>query len=537
MGLIFIDKFMSKKPELAACLLAVGLLLGCNPRVKDATLYQEDNRSQVHFSPEKGSMNGPFELYCQSSELHLFYPCNPDAVTANTTHIGHAVSTDMIHWEHKDVALSPDTLGGIVSASVVWDADNQSGFGTGGQHPLVMLYTYHDYVKESRGGAGFKSIGLAYSFDNGDSWNKYDGNPVLSHPETDYKDPNVFWDSQRKRWVMLLSAENRITFYTSRDLKEWKQTGSFGKEIGREDDFWESPDLFRLTSKDGKDSRWILLVNIGYGESGEWGAGYFIGDFDGETFLPEQNEPMWLDHGKDFYAARTFTLPDGRRILSGWMNNWEYVAGEPSTVRKGEMAMLRKLDMEKINGKYILISEPVEEIQSLHSKRALIAGIDLVHNSEKMGIEDISAKVPFPVIPSELTLRYQLNGRAGLIGFAEKFGIRFSNRDGESLSIGYDYFNRRFYIDRTKVSKEWMPELFTGIHILPFDILPYNELDMRIILDNTSVEMFAMGGKAVMTDLFFPASGFDKAELFAENGKIIVDEITVVQLNSIWTEY
>jgi sucrose-6-phosphate hydrolase SacC (GH32 family) len=159
--------------------------------------------------------------------------------------------------------------------------------------------------------------------------------------------------------------------------------------------------------------------------------------------------------------------------------------------------------------------------------------LEIVQDIYSAGIEDITPHIPFPLLPSEITIRFKTDNQFQ-IGFSEKFGIKLSNKRGEYILAGYDTFHQQFYIDRTHSTSLIMPEKFTGIHIQQYQIDQSGILEMQIILDAASIELFASEGKVVMTDTFYPSVGFNKIAIYAENGRIQVEEVSVTQLKSIW---
>lgn len=518
-------------------LFCISLLSACSysKQTDDANNYQEKYRSRIHFSPEKNWMNGPAGLVYLEGEYHLFYPHNPVSLTGRATHWGHAVSDDLIHWRHLPIALEPDSLGSIISGSVVVDKTNTSGFGTTENPPLVALFTYHNYEAESKGEVEIESQGLAYSLDKGVTWSKYDRNPVIANPGIrDFKDSKVIWHNSLQKWIMVLAVNNRISFYTSDNLKEWTFASDFGTDLGGNNDICECPDLFEIEIDDTGETKWILIVNMGFGETGEWGTSYFTGDFDGSSFIADQTTPFWVDYGNDHYAGSTVSnMPDNKRVLIGWMNNWEYAAEIPTKEWKGTLTLPRELKLMRVNTNYLLTSEPVKELESLYADRIVIPGKTLVQDIKREGLYDVTDKIPFPLLPTEVKIRFKTDDMEQML-FAEKFGVILRNKENESLLIGYDNFNRRFYVNRKEAIGTKFSDRFTGVHILPFDIQGSETLDLRIILDKASFELFTMDGKVVMTDTFYPSSEFDRLQIFVENGRITVDDITVTQLKSIW---
>ena len=266
--------------------------------LKDAEdLYREPLRGQFHFSPRRGWNNDPNGLVFYNGEYHLFFQHNPYGWAWGNMHWGHAVSTDLVHWQELGDKLLPDDMGPMFSGSAVVDWKNTSGFGREGKPPMVLFYT----------AAGNPTVQcLAHSTD-GRTFTKYSGNPVLEQITAGNRDPKVIWHEPTKRWVMVLYVElggvHTIHFFMSPNLKDWTLAS-------KTDGFFECPDFFEL-SVDGDASRkkWVLL-----GGSSE----YRVGRFDGAKFFAES--PKLPGHrGKGFYAAQSFSdVPDGRRLLVGW---------------------------------------------------------------------------------------------------------------------------------------------------------------------------------------------------------------------------
>ena len=235
-------------------------------------------------------------------------------------HWGHATSKDLLHWQHRPMALYPDEHGSIFSGSAVLDKHNSSAFGTDVNPPLIALFTSHDAKKKAAGTIGFETQSIAYSLDNGDSWTKYDGNPVLREKgSTDFRDPKVFWYEPDQKWVMTLVAGDHAEFYESKNLKDWSLLGEFGLDKGAHGGVWECPDLIPFKVADTDEERWVLLISINPGApNGGSGTQYFIGDFDGKTFTTNQTENRWIDWGTDNYAGVTFSnAPNNETIFFG----------------------------------------------------------------------------------------------------------------------------------------------------------------------------------------------------------------------------
>ena len=247
--------------------------------------YNEKHRPQYHFSPEANWMNDPNGMVYLDGEYHLFYQYYPDSTVWGPMHWGHAISEDLVHWEHMPIALYPDSLGWIFSGSAVYDEKNTSGLGQDGKGPLVAIFSHHSQAVEMTGSDKYQYQSIAYSNDKGRSWTMYDGNPVVPNPGIrDFRDPKVVWHDASQQWVMALAALDHLMIYGSPDLISWNLLSEFGNDIGSHDGVWECPDLFPIVDDQGQE-RWVLIQNMNPGNpNGGSGVQYFIGDFDGREF-------------------------------------------------------------------------------------------------------------------------------------------------------------------------------------------------------------------------------------------------------------
>ena len=255
---------MKKTLLLALGLLALAPRAGRAQAGAPAPTPTPQYRPAYHFSPAAHWMNDPNGMVYYQGTYHLFFQYYPDGMVWGPMHWGHATSANLTSWKEQPIALYPDSLGYIFSGSAVVDARNTSGFGRNGQPPLVAIFTHHDPKGEKKGTETFQNQSLAYSLDAGKTWTKYAGNPVLKNPGVhDFRDPKVSWYEAGKQWVMTLATKDRITFYTSPNLKDWTKASEFGEKLGAHGGVWECPDLFPMTLN-GK-THWVLLVNLNPG--------------------------------------------------------------------------------------------------------------------------------------------------------------------------------------------------------------------------------------------------------------------------------
>lgn len=471
-------------------------IIACNNVKKQTTetiTGKEPYRPQIHFSPQKSWMNDPNGMVYYKGTYHLFYQYYPDSTVWGPMHWGHATSTDLVHWQYQPIALYPDSLGYIFSGSAVVDINNTSGFGKDGKVPLVAIFTQHDPKGEKAGRNDYQNQSLAYSLDEGKTWTKYAGNPVLKNPGIkDFRDPKVSWYEGSKKWIMTLATSDRISFYSSPNLKDWTKESEFGKEFGAHGGVWECPDLFSF-DYDGK-KIWVLIVNLNPGgPNGGSATQYFVGDFNGHQFTPYQTDTRWVDYGPDEYAGVTWSNTGNRKIFLGWMSNWQYATLVPTEKWRSAMTIPRELSIEKIGDKYLLSSKPVSELNKLAEQPVNLENIEAQNF-------DLTAKTG------------KLEGPARLSIQADKianFSITLSNQSGQNVVIGYDKATNTYFIDRTKSGKVAFEKDFAAKHTAP-RLSAKENVDLSLIIDNASVELFADNGLTVMTEIFFPDTPFSK---------------------------
>jgi fructan beta-fructosidase len=294
---------------------------------------------------------------------------------------------------------------------------------------------------------------------------------------------------------MTLATLDRITFYSSPNLKDWTKESEFGKDVGAHGGVWECPDLVPF-SYNG-DTVWVLIVNINPGgPNGGSATQYFTGQFDGHTFTPLQTDTRWLDYGPDEYAGVTWSNTGKRTIFLGWMSNWQYADRVPTEKWRSAMTVPRDLGLKKVGDKFLVTSTPVPELQALAVTPVSATNIDATQY-------DLTATV------GKLTGPAQLKLAADTI---KPFSITLSNNAGEKVVLGYDKESNAFYIDRTKSGKIDFEKGFAATHKAP-RLSQQTNLDLTLIIDNASVELFADDGLSVMTSVFFPNEPFTNITL------------------------
>ena len=456
---------------------------------RDAKLTNESlYRPAFHFTPKQGWMNDPNGMIYLNGQYHLFFQHYPDSTVWGPMHWGHATSIDLVKWKEQPIALYPDSIGMIFSGSAVLDKNNTSGLGRGGIAPLVAIFTQHDMPGEKDGRTDFQNQSIAYSLDEGKTWTKYAGNPVLKTPNLkDFRDPKVIWHEPTQKWIMNLAVADHVEFYSSPNLINWTKESEIGKNLFAHGGVWECPDLLQF-NVNGKTS-WVLLVSMNPGgPNGGSATQYIVGDFDGHAFKPYSTDIKWMDYGPDNYAGVTFSNVGGRNILIGWMSNWNYANVVPTEKWRSAMTVPRELKLiEQNNNKnaslknFLLVSSPVKEFMNAFTE--IISKENVIPN--RIDIKAIKAM---------------------------DFEIILSNTSNEKLIIGYHADKKQFFIDRTKAGVSNFNDGFAAVAVAPRLSFATN-MDLSILLDKTSVELFADGGRTVMTALFFPTFPYTKWEI------------------------
>ena len=467
---------------------------------------REKFRPTYHFSPLYGWMNDPNGMVYKDGEYHLFYQHNPYGSKWGNMHWGHAISKDLINWEHRPDAITPDALGTIFSGSAVVDTDNTAGFGAGA---IVAIYTQNsDRQVQS----------IAYSTDNGRSFTKYENNPVLTSDARDFRDPKVFWHKETQRWIMLLAVGQEMQIFSSSNLKDWAFESSFGEGQGAHGGVWECPDLFELPVDGTNEKKWVLLCNLNPG--GPFGGSatqYFVGTFNGKEFVNESpSKTKWMDWGKDHYATVTWSdAPDNRRIAIAWMSNWQYANDVPTSQYRSPNSVPRDLSLFTVDGETYLQSAPSPELLKLR---------------------DISKKRSFKVNGTR-TIKDMIAGNEGAYEIeltienqhADVIGFRLYNDKGEEVDMQYDMKEKKFSMDRRKSGEVGFNENFPMLTWTTIES-GKDELKLRLFVDKSSVEAFGDGGRFVMTNQVFPSEPYTHIDFYSKGGAYKVDSFVIYKL-------
>lgn len=513
--------------------LAANALAWENLQVADTfdITNREIFRPVYHHTPAYGWMNDANGLVFKDGEYHLYFQYNPYGSVWGNMHWGHSVSRDLVHWQHLPVAIERDTMGHIFSGSCVVDARNDAGTGT---NNIIAFYTSH---RSTQPGHQRQVQCMAYSSDNGRTFTKYEGNPIITPFDglENFRDPKVFWYAPQEKWVMIVSADKNMRFYESRNLKDWTYMSEWGEGYGPQPNQFECPDFIQLpVDGDKQRMKWVMIVNINpgfvYGGSGTM---YFVGDFDGHRFTCDTKPDCvkWLDWGKDHYATVCFSNTGDRTIAVPWMSNWQYANLTPSKGQyRSANALPRELNLYTASdGQLLLSAAPVKELSSLRGKVEKLGDFNLGEKRVEHVADNGAFELQFHMQPAA-------KGRTG---------VELSNAEGEKTVIYFDAENGRVVMDRAEsgivdFGKDIEPhQLETsssrracvdGLLHFVNDFAhatwaPVSDLtaahEVRIFADRSSIELFVDGGRVAMTNLVFPTKPYDRLRFFSdENAQV-----------------
>ena len=446
---------------------SIGLIkdFACWKDIKLSNVFDTKNREKFrpiyHHTPAYGWMNDPNGMFYKDGVWHLYYQYNPYGSQWENMTWAHSTSTDLMHWENQGEVIQPDALGTIFSGNSVVDKENTAGFG---KDVVIAFYT-------SAGNAQTQSI--AYSTDNGMSFEKYANNPIITSDVPDFRDPKVFWNEDLKQWNLILASGQQMNIYSSKNLKDWKYESCFGEEYGNHGGVWECPDLLKIGDK------WVLICNINPG--GPFGGSatqYFVGTFDGHKFTCESKPEVtkWMDYGKDHYATVSFSnAPNGRIVVLPWMSNWQYANQVPTQQFRSANGLPRDVSLYNYNGEEYVSVKPSPEVLNAFEQKA--------------------------------SGRFQTASYLEVTNIKSNASIVLSNDKDEYVTMVYDGKNGTFSMDRTQSGLTEFHNDFKSKTIAPTN---GTIKGMQIFVDRCSIEAFDIDGKVAMSNLVFPSKPYDK---------------------------
>ena len=471
---------------------------------------REIYRPVYHHTPAYGWMNDPNGMFYKDGVYHLYFQYNPyGSMWANMTW-GHSTSRDLTHWTYEGTAIVPDAWGAIFSGSCVVDHENTAGFGKGA---VVAFYT----SAKSTPWGDVQSQSMAYSLDNGKTFTKYEGNPILTSSERDFRDPKVFWYAPGKHWVMMLAVGQHMEIYSSVNLKDWKKESEFGAMQGAHGGVWECPDLVEIPVEGTRQKKWVLICNLNPGGPFGGSAAQYFGSFDGKTFVNESPTlTKWMDWGKDNYATVTWNnAPDGRCVALGWMSNWQYANNVPTRQYRSANTIARDLTLYRVGEELYLKSTPSPEVRKARAEKVSKPSFNVAGEYEVASLLDDNKGA------YEVELVIQNQG-------ASKIAFCLLNEKGEKVSMHYDLARRQFVMDRSESGTVDFSKDFPAVTVAPADT--DKELTLRLFVDRSSIEAFGEDGKFVMTNLVFPSLPYNKMRFTSDEKGYTVKSFKVYRL-------
>ncbi len=437
--------------------------------------YKEPYRPKFHFTQKVGWNNDPNGMVYANGEWHLFYQHNPVSKKWGNMTWGHAVSKDLLHWKELPYALYPDEMGTMFSGTGAVDKKNTAGFKTGDKDVIILAYT-------AAGKFGYPRCpftqGIAYSNDNGRTFTKYEGNPVVKNLHGGReRDPKILWHEPTQKWVMVLYLDRgrQLAFLTSDNLKTWEKQSEIG-------DFHECPELFELpVDGDKENTRWVL-----FGAD----AKYIIGAFDGKKFTPEHKGKYRVHWGK-YYASQTFNnAPDGRRIQIGW-----FKVGSPGPYNQ-HFSFPHRLTLRKTKDGVRMFAEPIKEIQKLRKN---------TNSADAQALAD-DRPVTVPVSTDLLDVSLTVG-----IGDADKITLDMPGR-GVTYDAGQQKLN--------------------GAPLKPKD----GRITIRVLADRLLTEIIGNDGRVYISTGGKGEPNAKKVSITAHGGDAKLISLDVHELKSIWME-
>ena len=450
---------------------------------------------KYHFFKKGHWLNDPNGLFYFNDTYHLFFQLNPDGTVWGNMHWGHAVSKDLISWEHRPTAIfaEPDGLGYIFSGGAIVDHNNTSGFAENTETPIVATFTQHSKSEE-------QVQSIAYSVDGGTTFTMYEDNPVIPNPGLkDFRDPKVIWFEKEKIWIKAVVAGQCVHFYQSTNLKDWSKASEFGEGYGAHGGVWECPDLFPLLCKETGQQFWVLIISINPGgPNGGSATQYFIGNFDGKTFQSLDQPIRWLDYGTDCYAAITWdntpnTLHE--RTYVGWMSNWLYANDTPDNSWRGAMTIPRNLSLHQTEQGFALRTVPTVSYSKI--------------TNQVLDIEDPTQSLS---VPEAYSMHFILANDNDVTT------VRWKNALNQAFKLKIDLANQQVLVDRTAAG--FTKKGFSSVAIVPLQTHHQKTIKFDIFIDACSVELFIDDGLYCCTMLMFPSAPLDKISINQKDSNI-----------------
>jgi beta-fructofuranosidase len=464
-------------------------------------------RPVYHVTPTVGWLNDPNGFSYFDGKYHLFYQYNPYSITWNTMHWGHLVSEDLLHWKRLPAALAPsekyDNFG-IFSGSAITAPD--------GRH--LLIYTGVEEFENEDGNCELRQT-QCLAFGDGVDYVKYENNPVITPemlPEgsstADFRDPKIWYEEKEKSYYCVIGSSTitdggTVVLFSSPDLYNWEYVSTLDRSRNDYGFMWECPDLFRLGDTDFIPLLPMKMFAKGLEFHSGNNAAYLAGVYDREKHTFVRRGIFSLDYGIDFYAPQSMVTPDGRRIMSAWMQTPETKEATPQDAKWfGQLIFPRELSER--DGR--LIQRPIREIEEFRKDAVFYEDVCIKDRTRLPGVAGRSVDLTVQVRPGGGTMY-------------RKFTVKVAEDEELFTSITYDPAESILYFDRS----------YSGfMHYILSERKAYvryrgGEITLRFLIDKFSVEVFVNDGEQTMSNTIYTRQSADGISFEADGGTAVID--------------
>ncbi|TDN91648.1 GH32 C-terminal domain-containing protein [Microbacterium sp. BK668] len=505
----------------AAALVATAALVA-PPGMTSAADPPPSHRAQYHFTVPDHWKNDPQRPVFVDGKFHYYYLYNADYDADPTANFGTAwrlaTTYDGVVFADQGIAAPKKTNANydLWSGSAVVDHAGTAGFGAGA---VVMLVTQMDHPTplQQANASGPQAQFLWYSIDGGRTFRPSGEQPVIPNGgRADFRDPKVIWDAERGRWVALIAERDRVSFYTSPDLRNWTRRWEYvNAGIGT----IECPDLFPIRADDGT-VKWVFGVSAnGYATNEPATYAYWTGSFDGTSFRFDAAAPQWLDHGFDWYGAVTWedpAAPLDRRYAVGWMNNWDYAHTTPTWSAdgfNGTDSITRHIRLKRFGSGFSLVSEPVAALRAIATSTRRIGDVRVD------GFLPLAYRGDAFQIEADVT-----RATAANVGLQLRRSADGSRHADVGVTETYAYLNRG---QTGHPGNPWKLESRTPVGST------HDTVHLRILVDRTTIEVFVDDGRYVHSSQVFAPHADQGVALYTSGGAATFRNLTITEFGSV----
>ncbi|WP_321369913.1 glycoside hydrolase family 32 protein [uncultured Draconibacterium sp.] len=488
-----------KSPATILLLILVAFW-GCSENKK------QEVADSLHFNLKDSILQNPIALIYAEDNYELFY----NYMVNGDEKCGLAESKDLQNWSNKLMVFESDENASQNIKTVVTDWNQTTEY----SEETTALIAFG--VDANQPG----TLTILYSNNNGSSWKQDTENTIiLADFYEPIQDVKVFWNEETQSWNLSTLSGYEVRFYSSTDLKNWEYLSRFGDDVALKSGQWTSIDLFPMEITETNETKWVLFISADSGSPNEGsGVQYFVGEFDGYVYQASHNKPKWIDHGSDLYQAvvlSDYRMVNKKPVLIGTLYNSIYEKFSIPNNSPTEFSLPRQLTLNEKFYDYYLFSEPVEAIEK--------AATETISETELTDAKTIEKSLH---LPAHIDLTFDVNSRLYL-GMAESFGVTITTKEGKELILGYQAERRYFYIADPSIQRDF-PDSWDGFYYAPY-VTNEPQLDMTLIIDENSAELFAMNGLISVSRKFDFESNSVQLQLFGEQGKVNLQKGSITE--------